>query len=338
MRRGVGAMALLALAACGGTSVDTPVVDARGTVAGVVFLDVDGSGTLSGGDVGVAGIPIRARSPNGEQSLATDVTAADGSFRLLDVPVGSVLTEVDPVILGDSLEVVSDAAVTVAAGDTAYAPVGVTYPLYEIADLRSLPAGRSIFTAGVVLNGPGEAPGGAFHIEAGGRALRVLARPDQTAAVGDSVRVQGRTASDLGQTALRDARIFRVDPFSRAVLADGVTASAARTADVGRLDADLVELISGTVVEVDATSEGTRLTVQDETGVVDIRLRTAQGFTGGVEVGSTVVSLVGLLVHDPSRFEWLLVPRSSPDVALEDPVEPPDRRDDDKGKKGNGNG
>ena len=338
-RAEVAVLSALAIAACGGSTVDPPVLDATGTVAGVVFLDVDGDGTLTAPDVGVAGVPIRARSPNGEQSLATDVTGADGGFRLEDVPVGSILAEPDPDTLGDSVEVLAATPITVEADETVFAPVGVSYPAYDVADLRGLPAGMAIFTAGVVLNGTGEAPGGAVHIESGGSALRILPLADQSVDVGDSVRVQGRTGSDLGQTVLRDARIFRIDPRSRAVTADGVTAAAARTADVGRLDADLVGLSTGTVVAVDRTGEGDRLAIRDETGTVEVRLRADQGFAGGVEVGSTVVRLVGLLVHDPVQREWTLVPRTAPDVTLEAPVTPPDQRDGDdehKGKKGKG--
>ncbi len=339
MRRRAELAILLAAAACGGSTVDPPVVDATGTVAGVVFLDVDGDGSLTAPDVGVGGIAIRARAPNGEQSLAADVTEADGAFRLEEVPVGSILAEVDPAALGDSVQVLVAAPVTVEADETVFVPVGVSYPSYDVSDLRGLPAGMAVFTAGVVLNGTGQAPGGAVHIEAGGRALRILPLADQTVEVGDSVRVQGRIGSDLGQTVLRDARIFRIDPVSRAVIADGVTASAARTADVGRLDADLVGLSSGTVVDVDGTVEGDRLTIQDGTGTVAVRLRSDQGFAGGVEVGSTVVRLVGLLVHDPVQREWTLVPRTSPDVTLEAPVDPPDRRgDEDDDKKGKGKG
>jgi hypothetical protein len=339
MRRRAALALLLGAAACGGSTVDPPVLDATGTVAGVVFLDVDGDGTLTAPDVGVAGISVRARSPNGERNLATVVTEADGAFRLENVPVGSILAEVDPDLLGDSVEVLAAAPLTVEADETVFAPIGVSFPTYDVSDLRGLPAGMAVFTSGVVLNGTGEAPGGAVHIESGGRALRILPLADQTVEVGDSVRVQGRTGSDLGQTVLRDARIFRIDPLSRAVTPDAVTAAAARTADVGRLDADLVALTSGEVMGVDGTGEGDRLSIRDQTGTVEVRLRADQGFAGGVEVGSTVVRLVGLLVHDPVQREWTLVPRTSPDVTLEAPVDPPDQRgdeDDKKGKKGKG--
>lgn len=322
MRRGLGVTAaILLLAGCDGSSVEPPLIQGTGTVEGVVYLDFDASGTLSGLDQPVDGAIVRAILPGSGEVLGTDTTGADGAFLMEEVAVGSIQVEVAPASLGDTLLAVplDSARYTLPAGSTLAIALGVTYPELTLPEVRGADPGIPVFTRGVVLNSRGQAPGGAVHVEGGGVAIRILAPPSVQVLQGDSVRIGGRVDTDLGQPVLVDPRVLRVEPLARDLVPRTPTMGAAASGANG-LDAAFVEFTSGTVVGQVTVSEGFHVTVTDGADTLLVRLRTAQGFfQSGIPAGAEIISLKGLLVADPDTGTWGLVPRTTQDVVLRAP-------------------
>ena len=312
------------LAACGSDPVDPPIIDAEAAVGGVVYLDIDGTETVTGFDQPVEGVPVLVRTPGTSGVLSSDTSDASGEFLMEDVPVGSVEVVLADEILGDSLLLVPRDSIryTVTAQSALVLALGVTYPQLTLAQVRESETGRTILTQGVVLNPRGQAPGGAVHVEGDGVALRVLAPPAVQVAVGDSVRILGRTARDLGQPALADGEFYRVAPRARDVIPGSVSIADARVAADGR-DAALVEITEGSVASETPVPEGFLLRVAEAGDTLDVRLRTEQGFfQGGIPEGAVVIRLVGLLVPNQGEGTWSLVPRTPLDVRLGPPPAP----------------
>lgn len=313
---------LLGVAACESGTANPPVIDGVASVGGVVYLDIDGSESLTGTDEPVEGARVRVTLPASGTEVAADTTDDAGEFLMEEIPVGTVEVELDSVTLGDTLLAVpvDSARFTLGAEQTLGIALGVTYPQLSLAEVRTAAAGIPIFTQGVVLNPRGQAPGGAVHVVGDSVALRVLVPPAVLAAIGDSVRIQGRVGTDLGQPALLDARIFRIVPGARDV--DPLTPSMGEAAAAGDhgLDAALVEFTSGSVVSEETVPEGFLLIVTDGTDTLQVRLRTSQGFiNGGIPSGAQILRLVGLLVPNAGEDTWSLVPRNTLDVRLGPP-------------------
>jgi hypothetical protein len=325
MKRHAFLTVFLAAAACAEGTVDPPVIDATSVVTGIVYLDFDGNEALGGVDEPVEGVRVRVTLPGSGQELAADTTDEAGEFLMEEIPVGSVEVGIDPTILGDTLLAVplDSTRFTLGAGSALGVALGVTYPQLTLSEVREGEAGTPVFTQGVVLNSRGQSPGGAVHVEDDTVALRVLVPPAVQVLVGDSVRIQGRIGTDLGQPALLEGRMLRVVPGARDVQPRTPTVGEARTG-AGGLDAALVEFTSGAVASFETVSEGYLMRVTDEVDTLDVRLRTEQGFfQGGVPEGAQVLRLLGLLVPDPTSGDWTLVPRSPTDVRLGPPPAPP---------------
>jgi hypothetical protein len=325
MRNRALLLTLLATVGCAEGAVNPPVIDATSVVEGVVYLDFDGDASLGSSDDAIEGVRVRVVLPGSGQVVAADTTDPDGEFLMEGVPVGTVEVGVDPEALGDTLLMVPMDSIrfTLGAETALSVALGVTYPQLSLAEAREAEAGTSIFTQGVVLNSRGQAPGGAVHVEGAGVALRVLVPPAVQVLVGDSVRIQGRVGTDLGQPVLLDGRMLRVVPGARDVEPRAPTLGEARTGANG-LDAALVEFTSGTVQTFETVAEGFLMRVVAGADTLDVRLRSEQGFfQGGIPEGAQVLRLVGLLVHDPASATWALVPRSTTDVRLGPPPASP---------------
>jgi len=253
----------LVVAACDDSSATIPVIDATTAVGGVVYLDVDGSETLTARDLPVEGGIVILTSPGSGQVLAADTSLSSGEYLMEDVPVGTVDIAADSSFLADSLlQVPLDTTrYSLTADEPLARSIGVTFPQRSVRETRDETAGITIFTQGVVLNARGQAPGGAIHVEGPDATIRVLVPPAVQPSVGDSVRVQGRTAVELGQPVLQNGRLFGLVAGARDVVPQTITLDQAESADGGELDAALVAVTEGTVVTQDTIPEGIRLRV-----------------------------------------------------------------------------
>lgn len=316
----------LAVAACDDGAATVPVIDASSAVGGFVYLDVDGSETATGPDRVVPGGIVILTAPGTDQVVGADTANANGEYLIQEVPVGTVEISISPDFLADSLlQVPLDTSIFSLRADEPRAQnLGVTFPQRSVLEARSETSGITIFTQGVVVNPRGQAPGGAIHVQGPEATIRVLVPPAVQASVGDSVRVRGRTATDLGQPALRDGLLYGLVPGARDVDPRVVGLTEAATADGGALDAALVEVTVGTVVAQDTIPEGFLLTLEEGSDSLEVRLRREQGFVGlPNQVGAPVIQLVGLLIPVPADGSWQLVPRTPLDYVL-GPPPPPD--------------
>ena len=309
---------------CDGSSVSPPVIEGEGTVGGVVYLDFDGSEALNGSDEPMEGIGVRVTLPGSGQVLAADTSDAAGEFLMEEIAAGTIEVGVDPGILGDTLLAVplDSTRFTLRSGSVLAIALGVTYPQLSLPEVREAETGIPVFTQGVALNSRGQAPSGAVHVEGEGVALRILVPPSVQVAPGDSLRIQGRVTTDLGQPALQAGRVVRVVPLSRDLIPRSPSMGDAAAGADG-LDAALVEFTSGTVVTVTTVAEGYHMTITDGQDTLLVRLRTEQGFfQGGILPGSSVRRLRGLMLPDPATGTWALVPRTTADVLLGLPAVP----------------
>lgn len=318
----VAAALALLMVGCEGSSVDLPVIDATGQVSGLVYLDFDGNGRLSGPDDAVPAAWVRVTPPGSSLELASDTTDPQGDFLMEGVPVGTITVEVRPDFLADTLlRLPGDTArYTLRADGSIDVALGITYPELSLPEVRAAATGIPVFTRGVALNNRNQSPGRAVHVEAAGVALRVIVPPSVNVSAGDSLRVQGRTGTDLGQPVLFDGATLRLVAGARDVVPRTPTMTQAATGADG-LDAALVEFTSGTVQSIVTVPEGFILTVTDGSGTLRARLRTEQGFfQSAAQPGYQILLLRGLLVADPVEGDWTVVPRSTSDLRLQAPA------------------
>ena len=173
--KGLSLAALLALSftisGCRETDLAGSIlsIDAEGVIVGLVYLDHNGNDVADASDVGVEGLEVRLFVAGTQSLSGSAITDASGVFVAEDVPVGRLRLEVDSTFLGDSLAVFDfdDGEFTLRAGDTLVISVGVTFPAFTIAEVRSLPVGTKGFTEGIVLNAPNPFGDGSLHLQAG---------------------------------------------------------------------------------------------------------------------------------------------------------------------------
>ena len=327
----------LAISGCGDTDLAGRIlfVDAEGAVIGLVYLDRNGDEVFDASDVGVQGLEIRLFVAGTQSLSGSAVTDANGVFVVDDVPVGRLRIEVDSTFLGDSLKVFDfdDAELTLRASDTLIVIMGVTFPSFTLAEVRSLPGGRKGFIEGIVLNARNPFGDGSLHLQAGETYLRVLGTPRATALFpGDSVRILGAAAREAGQPVLRAEEAFLL--AQQVVLPQPLefTTATAATADDGRKDAALVRIrdagIVDTVTVTGPFGRDLHMTVDDGSGALDIVLAEFGGFDlGQVQPDSfSIREATGLLVPSQTAegLVWRLIPRSSADLAI-DPIPLPDQ-------------
>ncbi len=117
------------VAACGGSSapvapepVPTPVPSpSRSDIAGIVFYDANGNGTLDAGeDARFAGVTVKI----GDRSAASDT---QGRFQMADAPGGNLVPEIAPEMLPPFFETKAHPVTLPPQGGVA--PVGVELPI-----------------------------------------------------------------------------------------------------------------------------------------------------------------------------------------------------------------
>lgn len=322
-------MVVVALTGCDDENDPGPTMAPTGVVEGSVFLDADGSGGQSAGDEPYEGLGVQVIAAGGGV-VASDTTDENGLYRMDPVPVGSFRVRADPTTVPDGIEVFdlgSDLFVLI-VGSTQSIDFRVSYPTYPLAEVRDLPPGRRVFTHGIALNPRASAGDGVVHFQEGSTYLRATNVARGNFGAGDSVRVVGRTARNLGLPTLEDASVLRL--IAGATLLSPVELSTAEAAgaDGGDLDAALVRINDATITGVgpitggDPTTRGFVVTADDGSGPVDLFLREFLGFTPEAFVpdATRFVDAVGLLVPvqpGSGPVRWRMTPRGTGDLDLE---------------------
>lgn len=321
-----GVLVLVACEPGGGGIVD---VGATGTIVGTAFVDANASGSFDAGDVPAAQLSLALVLAGSGDTLAGTRADAEGDFIFAGVPVGTYEIAVPASALGDTMLVVfrdppgapvgdideGEALVTVGAGDSVAVAVGVAYPVVNVETARSLPAGRRVFVAGIVVAGVGTAADSTLFLEGQSRGIaarRMLASP---AIAGDSAIVFGVTATRDGQPVLTDA-FARVVASELAFDTIRLFAAGAANAGGGIHDARLArvsELIVTDTTRTVGASARFIMTAEDPTGSVQISIPVALKLpehAPGFEL-----TVIGVLVpRSGVAGQWQIRPRGLGDI------------------------
>lgn len=302
----------------------TFTLDARGTVLGSVFVDLDGNGSMSEADVPMVGLGVEVVAAQGGGRFALATTDVEGAFVATGVPVGTFRIGVDSTTLPDSLDVfgLDPDPFVLGAGDTLRAGFRTSFPVFTLAEVQGLEPGRRVFTHGIALNSRDPVGDGAVHLQAGDSYLRATAVDRVSLLAGDSVRLQGRTAREAGLPVLTDVRAFVLR--ERAVIPRPVDLSTAEAASARgeELNAALVRIAGAQVTDTATVDADLVATVDDGSGPVEVAFRNFIEFdTSLLEPGVAVLDpAVGLLVAHrllDGTVEWRLVPRVPTDVTVQ---------------------
>ncbi|HKK94575.1 MAG TPA: hypothetical protein VJ925_14165 [Longimicrobiales bacterium] len=317
-----GFVAILATACSDSGDVTRVDVDATGTVAGVLFLDVDGGGTFDGGDTRLADQRVVLGTSAGG-SVREATTDEDGEFVITEVPVGTYVARVPAAILGDSLQAGDPATVTVLQGETSTVQVDLTYPAFALEEIAGLATGRRVFTSGIALNRRLSFGDGRVHLRGAEEALRAVEVERVGFNTGDSIRVLGRTAIREGQPVLADVSVSVLVSLAAVPAPIVTTTAAAATAEGGEIDADLVRIRDARIVDTATVAGDFVVTVDDGSGPLEVLLQAFQSFNlTGLEPDPVlrVTQMTGLLVpfvEGDGSIRWRLVPRGGFDIATQ---------------------
>lgn len=291
-------------------------ISQTGVVRGIVYFDLNGSGTADAADRGIQGVIVRLRARGTTDTTAQGVTDAQGLFRIAGVPVGMYRVLVDTGRFGDSISIVvqDSVEVTVPPADSVVLEAGASFPKLSVLETRALPAGRKVFLEGVALTDFDNFGDTTLHVvDTSGfiRATRVL----RTAVfAGDSVRVLGVTASRDGQPVLGNASVITLGVGALAP-APVLTTAIAATADGGDLDAALVRILNVGVIDSVTVLGDHRLTVDDGSGALTVVIDPLVTVTPRPVPGDTI-DVVGALVPMAGGGVWVLKPRRNADVLI----------------------
>lgn len=280
------------------------------------------AGTLDAMPVRVADAAIL----DGELTVHGDLLlrVSDGSGRLevlLDQDIAFDLASVSPGALLDAEGVLVPGAPDGAWRLLPRAPgdIRATYPTLSLAEARAAPMGKRVWLVGVALNGLQAFGDATLHLSDDTGVLRAVGLAPAYILAGDSVRLLGTIGAVEGQPVLRSERVSVLGPGAAPAPRPSTTSVAAE-ADGGALDAALVE-VAGAVVTDTATTAGGDflLTVDDESGPLEVLLDRDAGFAFGSYRPEQVLRVTGLLVPaGGGSAGWRLKPRSSVDVKRED--------------------
>lgn len=323
MQRARGALALpLLLAACDPAGLDLGFgAEPTGTVAVGVYLDRDGSRTLTGLDTVYQGAVVRLRPQAGGAPVATATTTLQGIATFDGVRLGDYLVTVDPASVGDSLQVAdidADSVRVTAAADQVSATARLAFPEFSVRQARLRPAGSRVSIRGVVLAGLQSFADQSSHLADTSVALRLTGLALLGGLTGnnpgDSVVVRGTLGQSNGQPVLTSGTLIRV-ATRPAPVGKAVSSGTAATAQNGALDADLVLVTSVTVSDTVSQGADFKVTASDGSGALVIILDSNIGFTRTQFRPTRVLSVRGVLVPD-GLGGWVLKPRGTGDVTF----------------------
>ncbi len=292
-------------------------ISATGTVNGFVFWDRNGNRAPDPADTTLSNLPVRLVVQGTRDTAARGSSSASGRFNFTNLPVGTYTLVVDTAILGDSLRVirVDTSTITLRPDDTLAVQITVAFPQLTIAQARAAPLGKKMFIAGVALISRGLFGDTTLHLGDATSAIRMTAVKSAVVFIGDSIRALGTRSTRDGQPTLNQATIFPLstdaDPPFQVV--STVTASGASG---GSLDAGLVRVLNAAITDTATVQGNRRLMVNDNSGLLEVRLDTLVGFRALAIIGDTVgarIDVLGVLIPiGPGA--WRLKPRAPSDV------------------------
>ena len=323
----VGAfLAALLSAVAGGCrdsgSKDVLTIEALGAVTGQLRFDANGNGEAGQTDPPLEGWTFRLDQPAGG-TVVSDVTDSAGAVVFPEVPVGRLIPALSETEMADTLIPIAStfSAFTLSADEEVTIAPLVTLPFYSVAEARELPPEKPLFVEGVALNGFPTSTERDLHLRNGNSFIRVLSVDSGSVAVGDTVRVRGRTAVSQGVPFLDGTVVYRLGTTSPPPVAVPLGTGEAAGARGGSLDAALASVPEAVILEVrDEGDAGVRMVVDDGSGPVTIHLRAFLNVDPGAIDPETqrLVRATGLLVPTQSggAVAWELQPRVAFEVVL----------------------
>jgi hypothetical protein len=287
----------------------------------VLYLDRDGSGTPTAPDTLFQGARVSLRPAAGGAAVQTATSTVQGIATFTSVRLGDYRVTVDPLSVGDSLQVAeidSDSIRVSATAPQVQVAVRLAYPEVSVRQARLLPAGRRVFVRGLVLAGVQLFSDLSSHMADTSQAVRLTGVALQGGltgnAAGDSVVVLGTVSQSNGQPVLNNARLTRV-ATRPAPVPKAISSALAANAQNGALDADLVLLSSVMISDSMTVAPHFRVVASDGSGAVTIELDANLGFnTTGFRVGR-IMNVRGVLV--PTGLgSWILKVRGGGDVTF----------------------
>lgn len=329
MRLPILRLATLALlTACGnaGESLTFPPLLNGGISVGF-YLDRDGTGTFTTNDTTVAGVRVALLAAGGVDTIQTTLSNANGLAIFAPVPIGRYRVAVDRAALADSIgaAVGDSGTITILArsdSNTASRVVRLGYVEATIAQLKALPAGRRVMVRGIVTSPLQAFRDSTMFLQDATGSLRITSArhlPGRNGNnIGDSVAVLGTTGVSLGRPVLLGGRVSSLAERP-APVPQLVTVAELRTAKGGTLDAALVQVSDGRVVDTTRSGPDLDVTFSD---AVDNANRAVARFDSVLQApsalfaaGRTLTTVRGVLVPRGDGT-WLMKPRSGLDLVL----------------------
>ena len=321
VRRLAPVAAVLSALACGSAGSDLGTgVTVRRTVSVGVFLDRDGSISITAADTVFAGARIALLPRIGNDTIRVLVSNSMGVANFTGIEPGQYRLGVTQSSIGDSIEVQElfggDIEVQAALPDPEVL-IRLGYPTYTIQEARALPPGIRLFVKGIVISGPQMFRDTTAYMRDGAGFIR-LTRASVRNAIhsnpGDSVSALGRTALRAGQPTL-DETIIAILALHPPPVEMSVTTEVANHANVGALDAALVIVSNAIVTDTATIGPDFRVLATDGTGTVAILFDEKLSIVKSEFGPGRSVNARGVLVPD-GLGAWSLKPRASWDVGF----------------------
>ena len=275
---GLFACLVALVAACtDSTDVELLTIQGFGTVEGWAYLDLNRTEHVEASDPALQNVEVILSPASSGVTLATATTDEFGNFLIPEVPAGQYRIRFADELLGDSLTtVLAEPIIEVVLGDTAETVLAAAFPQYTVEELRDVPPGRRVFTHGIALNVRDNPADGKVFLEGASAYVQAVSVPrDPNIAVGDSVRILGRTVVLNGQPMLEADGVPPVILVPRATVPVpvSVTTGAVRTAGSGELDAALATITDAEISDTASVGNEFRFTADDGSGPVRVVLR-----------------------------------------------------------------
>lgn len=323
LRRALGFVALAsAAAACNnaGSDLGSGIQTANAITAGV-YLDRDGSHTLSAADTLYPGARVSLRPAGGGKAIQTVTSSNAGVARFNGVALGEYSITVDATSIGDTLIVgaIDSSHVKVQLADTnTTVLVRLGFPEVSIRAARALPVGKRVFLRGVVLAGVQSFRDTTSHVQDSSgqiRLTRVSLRGGLTGnAPGDSISVLGMVSSRAGQPTLDQATISRFGARP-APIPLPISTGVAATASGGTLDAGLVVITGALISDTATIAPDFRVIGSDGSGPITVLLDGNINFVRTNFRPGRTMNVRGVLVPNGTGG-WMLKPRDTNDATV----------------------
>jgi DNA/RNA endonuclease YhcR with UshA esterase domain len=294
----------------------------QGMIFGRVFFDWNGSRSFDEGDAPMTGVRVRIfRSDDPSTSVAQAVSGAAGGFQIGPLEVGTYQLRVDEASIADTVVVraINPGSFSLVPGESVQISVAIGHPTVTTDEARDLPQGLTVFIEGSALNDRGALGDNSVHLRDATGALRAVPVEDPVA-VGNQVRLRGRTSRAAGQLVLSGVAAFVQavrDPPAPVL----VGTNAAASAGGGALDAELVLIREATVGASEGDDQNWVVTLDDGGGPVEVFVRLQRAGLTQAEAEETFapgrqLTVEGLLIPLEGADRWRVHTRAPGDVVL----------------------